>query len=208
MRAFFTKTIMGGVFAIAALSAVPAHAVVSVGLKGGIAYGQTVTDPATDGAGYGLGYLGGVGLKFGAGPIGFMVDGLYAIRKSTASASATVLGTTYTVDATTTTSSIYVPAQLNFGMGPIMLTAGGYYAMGIGNVSIKSTINGVGSTSSRTYAEAGLSSSDYGIVAGLGVKLGKLSIEGRYNFGLANLSKTDGVTANTRAVDVLLGFWF
>lgn len=200
MRTFFTKHIMGGLFAVAALSAVPAHAIVSVGLKGGLTYTTTSNDPAITGIGYGMGYLGGLGLKFGAGPIGFLVDGLYAVRKVKASGS---IGDV-SIDGTTGITSIYIPAQLNFGMGPIMLTAGGYYAMGIGNVKTCALTV----CSSATYAASNMSSSDYGIVAGLGIKMAKFSIEGRYNFGLANLSTVDGQTSNLRAIDVLLGFWF
>ncbi len=49
---------------------------------------------------------------------------------------------------------------------------------------------------------------DYGAVLGAGIKLGgKLSVEGRYNWGLSDLNKlTSGVDSKTRTFLVLVGY--
>lgn len=169
------------------------------GIKGGIGLGKLDTTGAENAMGFG----GGLTLSGGAGPVGFMVDFLYMIRKSKLKSTAAA------TDLTLTANQIYVPIQAVFHLGPMFsLTGGGYLGYGIGNVSQKGTYLGTAIDTSSSYSDAGMKNLDYGVVAGLGIMMSRLSLEARYNLGLADLNDGGGSSLKYKGFDVLVGFMF
>lgn len=161
---------------------IPAHAIVSVGVKGGASFVKWAQDPGSGTYSHKAGIMGGLGLKT-MGPIGLLVDVLYAQRSPS----------------NTKTSNIYIPVQMNFGVGPLMLTAGGFYQMGLSLQVAGASVDFASSTVAKT---------DYGVVAGIGFKLMSLSLEARYNIGFADLDTTSTYKTNSRSMDFLVGYWF
>jgi|GEM_PF-1454678 len=166
---------------------------ISYGFKAGI----TSTGTNQAGTSSGLGYMAGIGLDIGAGPLGVMADIYYAKRKIS------------DVDGDLSLTQIFVPVQARYSLIPMLqVTGGGYYASGIGDVTFSDASNSV----SQSYADAGLRRTDYGLTAGLGFSLpigvGSLVLEARYNWGLADISGIEGTTINTRSVDFVAGILY
>lgn len=170
------------------LGSAPAHAIVSFGVRGGVTLSNQNAHVDTATYESSMGYMAGVGARINAGLVGVLVDALYTLR------TVNVDNTPYTF------TSIHIPAQLNFGVGPLLLTGGMYYAMGVNDIDVDGSI--------LTYADAHYKSTDYGLVVGVGIKLLSLSIEGRYNYGLANVSTLASETKKNRSIDLVAGIWF
>jgi len=199
-----TLALAGGLFAA------PAFAQVGLGVKGGVNFSKATFkqgDETAEGIDYGMGFMGGLGLSMDAGPIGVLVDVLWAQRGFDTS-----IGD---VDVKSRYSTVYVPVQAKFSLIPMFyLSAGGYYSMAFGDVKTKATSDGNSISTTTSLEDAGFKSSDYGLVGGLGVEfpLGGMSFtaEARYNYGLANLAKDppDDYSVKGQAIDVLVGLKF
>lgn len=195
MKTFMRKQIATYTLALAALASTSAHAIVSIGLKGGANMSSIAIDPAIPGyTAYGTGYMAGLGFKLGAGVVGFLVDAMYAQRTVKTNAYMGTPATTYKMN------NLYLPAQINFGFGPLLITAGGFYQMMLGDVNV----NGV----SYAPSTQSMDTSDYGVVAGVGIKVSKFSVEARYNFGLKDTNTSPATTTTSRSIDLLAGYWF
>lgn len=189
---------LGGVFYLGFLFSSSAHALISFGLKGGInlnTYSAKQGGTALNDYTYGLGYMGGLSMETGLGPISVGLDALFAKRNIAIKSTVPSVGGGK-VELTT----LHIPVLAKFSLMPLMnLQAGGYYSHPLDKIKVS---NASGTTSSKSDGK-----SDYGIVAGLGVSLAILSIEARYNFGLKNQSD-DPKNSKSRAIDILLGFMF
>lgn len=190
---------IGSILCLGAMLSAPAHALVGFGIKGGVnlnnasySVGGTAVDNSFKS---GMGFMGGLGIEAGMGPIGLLVDVLYAQRKY-------VFGSAFgsSADGYITAPSIYIPVQAKFSLMPMFaFTAGGYYSLAIGK--------------SKTYSAAGneLTSEDgdpdFGAVAGISLNLAMLSIEARYNLGLKN-QDTDPDSLKLNSIDLLIGYMF
>ncbi|HVJ63835.1 MAG TPA: outer membrane beta-barrel protein [Bdellovibrionota bacterium] len=162
-------------------TAMPAHALVSLGIKGGAGLASIVTVPQTLNMDYEMGMIGGLSLDVNAGLVGFVVDALFAQRKLSS-------------DASSTLNFLHIPAQIKLSLIPALFTtAGGYYAIGLNKENF-----------------SGMKTTDYGAVFGVGVGLNGITFEARYNLGLANVLEggTDSNSIKTRSVDLLLGYQF
>lgn len=107
----------------------------------------------------------------------------------------------------TTWVQVPILARLHF-LG-ISLGAGPYLAHATGDIKEE-----LGSTTATvTYSDAGVSTIDYGVIAALGFNIpvpfvAKPFVEGRYDIGLKNLSKSEGTTYKYKDMQVLLGLRF
>jgi len=201
MKKIFLSKITMSLFSGAALLGSTSHAVglISYRINAGAGYGN---EAGTNAAGtavtssYKLSYFGGVGLDIGAGPLGVIVDALYAMR-------------TLDVDNDTILdmTRLEFPVVARFSTGMISFMAGGYWAMVLGDP----TVSVAGATAVATTL---MSTSDYGAVAGIsfGIPAGlaKLKFDLRYNFGLANLIATPATDQKEtyRSIDLMASLNF
>jgi hypothetical protein len=196
---------------IGVLSANPAQALMSLGVKGGInlssvaatnSAGNSVSSYSTQG----MGYEGGLGVDIGLGPIGVLVDVLYTKR--------TVGFGTGTIPALTGSdlsfNSLLVPVQARFAIIPLLsLTGGLYYSMILGDGTLTTSS---GTESTVTFSDN--AKSDFGLVGGVGVSLPlgvtTLTLEARYLYGLKNTADapTGDESSKHRVIDVLAGVTF
>lgn len=158
----------------------PAQALVGVSVKGGVGMSKT----NDTGSKYALGFLGGLGFDFGAGPVTIGVDALFAMRS---------LG--FDVG-TSKFNQLHVPVMAKLSLAPtIYLGAGGYYSMALSDTGTFYDTNGneVGTVTITNKT-------DYGIVGGLGASFGGISVEGRYNYSLGDFDGSH--------IEALVGFKF
>jgi hypothetical protein len=144
---------------------------------------------------YNSGYLFGGSVDVGLGPVGVSADLLWAKRTLTV------------VPATDVSMNrVEVPVLVHLSTGLLQVQGGLYYALSMGDVSVGGT--------SQSYSAASLSSSDMGLVGGLGfsIPLGLVSglFELRYSYGLKNLrSAPVGEEAlKFQALDLIAGVYF
>ena len=196
---------------IGIFSANPAQALVSFGLKGGInlntiaatnAAGNSVSSYTTQG----MGYEGGLGVDIGLGPIGVLVDVLYAHRSVGFGSGAIALVT----GSDLSYNSLLVPVQARFSIIPMLsLTGGGFYSMVLGDGTLTSAAG-----TDTTFVFADSAKSDFGLVGGLSISLPlgvtTLTLEARYLYGLKNTedAPTGDESSKSRAIDVLAGVTF
>jgi hypothetical protein len=152
---------------------------------------------------YGVGYMGGIGLDLGRGPMALGIDVFYAQRiYGFQNAVALNLGGTVVnvSGGKNKTSDIFIPVQAKISlMRLIKLGLGIYYSIPAGDQKIHN--------SAGTEIATAKGASDYGAVASLGVNISKISIEARYNFGLVN--QTGGAqTTKLSHVDLVAGLRF
>jgi hypothetical protein len=196
---------------IGIFSANPAQALVSFGVKGGInlssvaqtnSAGTSVSSYTTQG----MGYEGGLGVDIGLGPIGVLVDVLYAHRSVGfgSGAIAALNGSDLSFN------SLLVPVQARFSIIPMLsLTGGLYYSMIMGDGTLTSSS---GTETTLTFADS--AKKDFGLVGGVGVSLPlgvtTLTLEARYLYGLKNTADapTGDESSKYRAIDVLAGVTF
>jgi len=110
----------------------------------------------------------------------------------------------YAPDTVVSTNHILAPLLLNLHFGAFKIGVGGYGAMGLG--TLKMTSAGVAST--PTYTEAGIKTLDYGAAASAGINLGRLFLEVRYTYGIANVDSTGATTTTYNDMQGLAGFRF
>ncbi len=205
MKNIFAKFLGISAFGIV-LSAPVAHAAgpVSFSLKGG----ATMSSSSAAGSKMGIGFLGGLGVDVGAGPIGVQVDAFYAKRKiGVADSTQTIAGQDFAItNASISMTQLFVPIQLRFALMPMLrLTAGGYFASGLGKVSSSASVAGISLPAvEQEYAAAGIEKTDYGLIGGLGVAAGPLLVGGHYYYGL----KKGAGNAKASGFDLTIGFEF
>lgn len=150
------------------------------------------------------GFGGGALLEFSAAPmLGIELGALYVLKKYGDS-----VGTELTYP------YFQVPLVFRLHLGRyVSVGAGGYYAMGVGDV--KSKLSGSTVELSSSYDAAGFKKSDYGVTGSFALHLPlgmmtSLLIDGRYNYGLANVLKTAPANTNYkwREMQGLIGLTF
>lgn len=203
-------------FLVVALAALCVAAVLpqtlsaGVGIKGGLSlskYTYTSPDPMPFAMENLTGLVGGVYFNMGLGPLSFQPEILYAR-----------MGMKYSFEGATIeyqTNYIQVPLLLKVSVipaGPIrpVVYAGGY---GSYLLSAKGVMTSEEGSDSGDLDEM-YKKFDYGLVGGAGIEFKlpgvKLSLEGRYNLGLANvLKEAEGdVSLKNRSIMVLMGVGF
>lgn len=134
--------------------------------------------------------------------------GLFAPRKSSIDFS--ILDASLP-SATKSYNAIQIPALLRVTAIPLLsFGAGMYYSVGMGSVTSEVTGS---APSTQTFAEARLKSSDYGLVGSVAFRLPLAPmfgfvVDGRFNYGLANLATDAGVSLKAREAQVLAGLNF
>lgn len=205
------KLIIAVVAAVALTALVPLGLQAGVGLKGGLSWSSlslASTEPIPFTFGTSQSYAGGMFFDIGMGFVTVQPEILY-VR----------MGGEYEVDELNSLEFrhqyIQVPLLLRFNIlpaGPIrpFICAGGYGAYLIkaeGVMEIDGTVE-------KTDVTEDYQRFDYGLVGGAGLlfKLGVvgLSIEGRYNYGLANLLKDPAVgdSMKNQSLMALVGIKF
>ena len=165
-------------------TALPAHAGVRFSLFGDLDSSTYSTGGVQTSGEAGLG--GGLGLEIPLNSFsGLEIDGVYLNRKNQIQA-----------------SYVQIPVLYRLWLGSIVtLGAGAYYSQGIGSV----TANGT----TESFSDAGYTQNDAGLmgVAGFNIPISffYLMIEGRYDFGIYDVSAIQGVTATFNDFQVLVG---
>jgi hypothetical protein len=203
-------------FLVVALAALCVAAVLpqtlsaGVGIKGGLSlskYTYTSPDPMPFAMENLTGLVGGVYFNMGLGPLSFQPEILYAR-----------MGMKYSFEGATIeyqTNYIQVPLLLKVSVipaGPIrpVVYAGGYGSYLLSAKGVMTSEEGSDSGDLDDMYQK----YDYGLVGGAGVEFKlpgvKLSLEGRYNLGLANvLKEAEGdVSLKNRSIMVLMGVGF
>lgn len=178
--------------AVASLTTAPvAHAGATLALKGGLTYSQVTTelfDPS-----FHTGYAAGVGASFDLTPHVALAPEVLYVRKGAKLAAATVspLGIPLTFREDLDLDYLEVPVLLRFtlpGAGPIRLRALAGPSFGL---KVKESLRTSGIVSLATDSDL-LKSSDVGIALGAGAVLADgpahWTLEGRYTFGVTNIS--------------------
>ena len=131
--------------------------------------------------------------------LGAEVGALYVTRKFDSTASFTVSGVPTSTVTTNTLHYVEIPFALRFWLSPhFSIGAGGYYASGLG---------------SRDFTNAGMKKSDYGALGSaqirlpLGSTMGLL-VDGRYEYGLANVDTSGFGNQKYRTLQVMAGVCF
>lgn len=203
-------------FLVVALAALCVAAVLpqtlsaGVGIKGGLSlskYTYTSPDPMPFAMENLTGLVGGVYFNMGLGPLSFQPEILYAR-----------MGMKYSFEGATIeyqTNYIQVPLLLKVSVipaGPIrpVVYAGGYGSYLLSAKGVMTSEEGSDSGDLDDMYQK----YDYGLVGGAGVEFKlpgvKLSLEGRYNLGLANVMKDaePGTSLKNRSIMVLMGVGF
>lgn len=142
------------------------------------------------------GFAAGIGIiKHIGGPVGIEIDGAY-VQKGVAATGNGITATEH--DNYVAGSLLLRPA---FGSGPVRV-----FLLGGGEVgyliSCANATTGTGTVAACTIGKD-QNRMDYGALVGGGVSFGPLAVQVRYNIGVANLSKTTGVTAKNKGLMVL-----
>ncbi len=201
------------VMALAALcvaAVLPQTLSAGVGIKGGLSlskYSYTSAEPMPFTMENLTGLVGGVYFNMGLGPLSFQPEILYAR-----------MGMKYSFEGATVeyqTNYIQVPLLLKVSVipaGPIqpVVYAGGYGSYLLSAKGVMTSEEGSDSGDLDDMYQK----YDYGLVGGAGIEFKlpgvKLSLEGRYNLGLANVWKDaeEGESLKNRSIMVLLGVGF
>ena len=197
-------TMLTGVLALAFTGTANAQSF-GFGVKGGVNFAtQTVTNaPSAASYGYRVGLLGGGFVTVPlASWLDVQADGLYASK----GASLKVLGLTTTAEVDY--FEVPVVARVKRGGGHRRYFVEGGASIGV-RVRARAKTSFSGSTEdvdvSNQYERL-----DYGIVAGGGLEMSRLVIDGRYTYGLADVDKdkTDNSKTKNRAISVSVGYRF
>lgn len=201
MRFISLFAIVLGFFASAPASAVKLSLVGALNMSEPKSAGTTYTAKNAFG--------GGAMLEFGLGPVfGFELGALSVPRKyeyasSTGASMATVVATQ---------KMLQVPVLFRAYLGSLLsLGVGGYYSKFNGNYETETTTLGVRINTSRTYASAGYTDSDYGFVSSLGIymplaPLFRLYFDGRYTVGIKDNSVDPNTEFKFNDIQALAGF--
>jgi hypothetical protein len=156
---------------------------------------------STDSYGSKIGYGGGILFDHGLAPwTSLEIGALYVGRKADDTTTGIVASS----------HAIQVPVLIRWWMVPMFsIAGGGYYARGIGNID---NTDGSGASSTVSYADDGYKMNDYGLTGSVALRLPlstsmRLYVDGRYNYGLANISSVSDTVKN-RDIQVLVGFQF
>jgi hypothetical protein len=109
-----------------------------------------------------------------------------------------------------TFNTVQVPLAFRYDiLKTVSIGIGGYFSHGIGNIAIV----GTDSTSQLAYGDGTYGADDSGGLVSLGlkfplIKVLSLIVDGRYLYGLQNVSKVPGVTTYLRDLQVLGGIRF
>jgi hypothetical protein len=192
-RALFASFFCFGLTAQAGISPLSFGAKLGYGLASNSETSSSGVDLTTHR--YNAGMLFGGSVDVGLGPVGVSADLLWAKRTLTQIPASDVV-----------MNRIEVPVLVHLSTGFLRLEGGLYYAMSMGEVSVGGT--------SQSYTAAGLSSSDMGLMGGLGfsIPLGLVSglLELRYSYGLKNLrsAPTADESFKFQALDLVAGVYF
>ncbi len=204
------KIVLVSLAVLLAFAALPQTAAAGIGIKGGFSlarFSASTTEPMPISFVNNAGVVAGVSADLGFGPLSIQPEILYA--RMGAKAQVESVEIKYLLD------YIQVPVLLKLRVvqaGPVrpVICAGGY-----GSWMIKgqgSSTNGVDSESEDITEY--MNRFDYGFVGGAGVEFKlpgvRLSVEGRYNFGLANVLKDpeNGSVLKNRTLMALIGVGF
>jgi hypothetical protein len=204
------KHVIAVVMAVALTALVPLGLEAGVVLKGGLSRSSLAIAPTPPPPSFGnlQYYTGGLSLSLGLGIVSLRPEVLY-VR----------MGGAYETDEANSREIrhdyVQVPILLRFNvvpLGPVrpFICGGGYGSYLIKSVSVVET-GGVVEKEDRTDEYL---SYDYGVVVGAGIAfklpLIAFSIEGRYNYGLANIIKDPaaGESSKNRSLMALVGIGF
>ncbi len=187
---------------------------VDLSVLGGASFGNAVVTPAPPYPAN-IGFATSGGLAFGGGALlgielvptllDLEVGAIYLPRRSTLVASGSAL--TSTISADELMPTFQVPILLRVGiLGMISVGGGVYYWWGTGQV----TQTTGGTTVPHTWTDAGYASHDYGFAASVAMVMPiapmfSLRVDGRFLFGMTNISNTAGITYETRDIELLAG---
>jgi hypothetical protein len=192
--------------ALCVAALLPQTLTAGVGLKGGFALSKFTTNETEAPDFMNLpAPVGGLFFSFGLGPLSIQPEILYARMGAKAEMEGAVLK--YQLD------YVYAPVLLKMKVipaGPVrpVIFAGGYYSY---------LLNAKGVLTYEGGSEEGdvddmFKKSDYGVVGGVGLEF-KLpgilfTIEGRYNYGLANIASGEGAEGKNSSMMALVGLAF
>lgn len=153
-----------------------------------------------------MGFLFGPSADIGLGPVGVLVDVLWARRGVSYDTGSGTLN-----DTSVKLNNLYIPVQARFSVLPLLrLTAGGFWSLALGGgTQYDSQGNKI-----RSIVLADSQKMDFGLVGGLGVSVPlavvSLTLEARYNFGLKNqaVDPVGDQSINNRSFDILAGVTF
>ena len=202
------KFLILGLAALTVVALLPQNLAAGVGIKGGLSLSKFHMEPA-DTFPFPLENLtapvGGIYFNLGLGPLSFQPEILYARMGM----KGTFEGATieYRLD------YIQVPVLLKIRVIPVGPVRPIVYAGGYGSylLNAKGVMTSGGVSDSADLDEM-FQKYDYGIVGGAGVEFKlpgvMLSVEGRYNFGLANIATGEGAEGKNRSMMALVGIGF
>jgi hypothetical protein len=113
-------------------------------------------------------------------------------------------------DSQVTFNTVQLPITFHYYLLPVLAVGlGGYYSHALGSAQIQS-LSGSGEVSTESYGPGKLSADDYGVVVSLSFNVRMTSfmsfvIDGRYLYGLQNVSNINDFTAFLRDFQVLGG---
>ncbi|TVQ69889.1 MAG: PorT family protein [Balneolaceae bacterium] len=189
-----------------------AQGLVNFGIKGGVNIANISFDDFDDNSsrtGFTIGAIVDIGIPMF--PVGLETGLYYSQKGTTFDISETVEGMTLTADATIKLDYLKIPvlAKVNFGPpGPFSPHfVAGPYAGFILNAETESSF--LGETFTEDISDD-VESMDFGLMVGLGADLNlmvtKISIQGRYSFGLTDVFEDD--SSKNRVLSIVAGFSF
>ena len=204
------KFLIIGLAALSIAALLPQNLAAGVGVKGGLALSKFAIKPEGS-VPFPVenltGLVGGLYFDLGFGPLSFEADVLYARMG--------MKGTLEGVTMEDRLDYVQVPAFLKVRVipaGPIrpFVYAGGYGSYLLNAKGVMTSDLG----SDSADLDGVFQKYDYGVVGGVGVEFKipgvRLSAEGRYNFGLANIVKNPdpGESGKNRSIMALVGIGF
>jgi len=203
------KFLVACLAALCVIAVLPQNLSAGIGFKGGLSLSRLVIDPA-ESFPFSIkdlnGPVGGIFFGAGLGPLAFQTEILYA--RMGMKGQATDAQLQYRMD------YIQVPLTLKVRVpaGPVrpVVIAGGYGSYLLKAKGVLVTPTG---TESADLGDE-FKKFDYGVLGGVGLEFKLpgilLTIEGRYNFGLADIVKEsgEGVSIKNRSIMVLAGIGF
>lgn len=179
------------------------NALASIAIVGALDSGTETGNGITHSLSAKLGFGGGVLIDHPLGEgAAFEFGALYLTRKFDDT----------TVGETATENMIQIPVLLRLHLVPmISIGAGGYWETGMGNVT--DVGDGTGATVSGSYNSVGAKQSDLGLVGSLRLHFPMgpgvhFLVDGRYTYGLTNISNLAGGNVTYKDYQVLAGFSF
>lgn len=192
-------------------AAAPLTAQTGIGVVGGFVSANVTSDPNPVGTTYSgkSGFAAGVSLTFGSATgLSVAPEALYVLKGTTVSGAVGATSYSGSVKA----SYVEVPLLFRVGLGSgstrFYLTGGPAIAF---EMTCKTVIPGIVAEkdcNDPADPTTGIKSTDYGVMFGAGVAMGKLTLSARYDLGLVNINKdvsTGAATVKNKAIFVMLG---